>query len=409
MLRHPGTILCCLACSASILSAADDSSVWAPAAEVGGVPYQSVEELRSFYKLSTGVKTTRKGAVALSMGDLAVELGPGSREMRIGGVRLMLARPLQRDAAGNVLLSREDWVKWLDPILRPTYISGRAPVRTVVLDAAHGGHDVGTPSSYVNEAATTLQLATRLKEVLEKQGFQVVLTRSGDYFLSDRQRVEIANREPQAIFVSLHLNSGRTDYRGAQVYTTAPAAPGTTPTPGNAHDAAQAALAFALQSALVTIAGAPDAGCARAHYSLLSSITCPAVWVELGYATHPQEGPALASAAYQDTLVQALAQGIGTYAKVADPATRVPVQQAAPRVTTPTKPTQSEQQKQRTSTNRSGSSTTTRSTSTSRNTQRGSSSTQRSGSTPQRGSSSTQRGGSNKNTRPTTPASRTRR
>lgn len=370
-----------LHCLAAICLYAEDAA-WSPSAMVEGVAYRSVDELRGFYKLNPNAKATRKDAYALNLDDLKVEFGPGRRDLSIGGIRIELSHALQKDAQGNLLIARTDWIKWIDPIMRPTYISGRAAVRTVVIDPGHGGHDPGTPSQYVKEADATLQVALRLQEELTKQGFQVVLTRSGDYFLSDRQRVDIANAADSAIFISLHLNSGRSDYHGVQVYTAAPAEPGNSPAPSHAHDEAQSALAYALQSALVSGTGAADGGCSRAHYSLLSSISCPAVWVELGYATHAQEGASLASAAYRDALAQALAHGIATYAKVADPATGIPVQPkpvAAPKppparpVTTPTRQTT-----QRSSSGRSGS------------TSRGSSSSSRGSSSSSTRSSATQ-------------------
>lgn len=327
-------------------TAAQDAT-WSAGTEINGVRYHPIEELRSFYKLNAGTKTTRKGAYGFGDADVSLELGPGSRELSIGGVMLTLARPLQQDSAGNWLISREDWVKWVDPILRPTYIAGRTAVKTVIIDPGHGGHDAGVSSHAIPEADITLRIAHDLKEELEKQGLHVILTRSEDQFLSDQQRVATACSEQQAIFLSLHLNSGRSDFRGSSVYTVAPAEPGAAARPGNAYDASHAALAYALQNALIGSAGTADAGCHHAHFSLLSSITCPAVWVELGYATHAQEGEALTTDAYQRSLARALAQGIATYAHVADPATQIPVQTPPPRVpvkqsvSTPTKTTTS--------------------------------------------------------------------
>lgn len=330
MLRH--TLIAGLLTGLSLLptSRGDEPSTWQPGALVGGLPYHKAEELRSFYKLSTGVKNFRKGAYAIGNTDVSIELGPGARELSIGGIQIELSRPLHRDAAGAWLISREDWVANIDPILRPTYIPGREAVHTIVLDAGHGGHDKGEESAPASEAVLTLQIAHKLKAELEKAGYKVILTRSEDMFLSDQQRVEIANAAGAgSIFLSLHLNSGRSDFRGVSVYTLAP---GEDARPGHAHQQAHAALAYALQSALLARTGAVDKGCKKAHYSLLSSITSPAAWVELGYATHAQEGASLANPAYQETLVQALAQGIATYAHVADPATKIPVQTPPPHV-----------------------------------------------------------------------------
>lgn len=324
-------ITCCLILLPLITRA---TAAWSAGTEIDGAPYHTVEELRSFYKLNAGGKTTHKGAYGFGDADVNLELGPGARELRIGGVQIALARPLQRDTAGNLLISREDWVAWVDPILRPTYIAGRTAVKNVIIDPGHGGHDTGARAGGTDEAAITLQVAHKLKTELEKQGYQVSLTRAEDQYLSDRQRADATKGAQNAIFLSLHLNTGRSDYQGASVYTLAPAEPGTQPRPGNTSDPANAALAYALQTALTTGAGAADAGCHHTRFNLLSSVPCPAAWVELGYATNEAEGAALASDEYQNTLAHALAQGIAAYAHVANPATQIPVQAPRPHVTT---------------------------------------------------------------------------
>lgn len=341
-MRCSPLIRLCLTLGAALAGSgawAQQAADWAPAATYGGRAYQNVEELRSFYKLTTGMQPTRKGALAtMGLGDTRVELGPGRRSLSIGGMHIELAYPLMRDAAGQLLISREDWVSWVDPILRPTYIAGRTPIHQILLDPGHGGHDEGATAAGTRESEITLQVARRLKDDLEKQGYRVSLTRSGDYFLSDRQRVDTANNAEAPIFISLHLNTGRSDYRGSRVYTLAPPKPDAAPLPAHAQSGRNAALAYALQSALVHRAGAVDAGCHHAHFSLLSSITCPAAWVELGYATHEQEGAALTTPAYQEALAQALAQGIITFINATAPGTQIPTQAPPPKIVVNTPP-----------------------------------------------------------------------
>ena len=317
-------MLALLALPGSILAA--ESPAWEQQdSPVSGVPYHKVEDLRSFYKLTANSKSSRKGATSIGNADISLELGPGVRELSIGGLLVPLARPLQKDAEGRWLISREDWVCCIDPILRPTYITGREAVTTVILDPGHGGHDTGETTPHLRESDLTLKVAKMLKDELEKQGYKVILTRSEDNFVSDQQRVDTINSGGAgAILLSLHVNEGRSDFQGSSIYTLAP---GGDTRPGHAKQTAHTALAYALQSALVTQAGAADAGIRHVHYSLLSSVTCPAVWVELGYATHAQEGAALATPAYQESLVHALAKGISTYAHVANPATHIPVQE----------------------------------------------------------------------------------
>jgi N-acetylmuramoyl-L-alanine amidase len=81
-------------------------------------------------------------------------------------------------------------------------------VRRVVLDAGHGGENLGTASaSGLLEKNVTLDLAERARRLLVKHGFEVVLTRAGDDTLSLKQRATAANQTRGDIFVSIHLNS----------------------------------------------------------------------------------------------------------------------------------------------------------------------------------------------------------
>jgi len=87
--------------------------------------------------------------------------------------------------------------------------------------------------------------------------------------------------------------------------------------------AANAALAVALQAALVHKAQAKDGGCRRAQYSLLSSLNCPAALVELGYATNEAEAELLNADEYQSKLALALADGIAAFTAVMNPETQL--------------------------------------------------------------------------------------
>ena len=94
------------------------------------------------------------------------------------------------------------------------------PVQTVVLDAGHGGRDPGAIGvGGVREKDVTLSLAKALKPRLEKRGFKVVLTRSGDRSVSLEERTAIAEAARGDLFVSLHANaSRRRSLRGVETY-----------------------------------------------------------------------------------------------------------------------------------------------------------------------------------------------
>lgn len=108
------------------------------------------------------------------------------------------------------------------------------PVRLVVIDAGHGGEDcgaVGTTGVY--EKDLNMQISFEIGEALKSRGYTVIYTRSEDKLLytpsenikgirkiSDlKNRCKIANSYPEAMFISVHMNSySEAKYQGLQVY-----------------------------------------------------------------------------------------------------------------------------------------------------------------------------------------------
>ncbi len=305
--------------------AAANATSWV-STDINGTAYLPLENLRSFYKFTPLKRSPRsKASCIIGNKDIRIEFGPGVRECTIGGVQCMLIHPLVNDGAGDFLISRTDMVKLIDPILRPTYISGRRAVRTIIIDPGHGGHDAGTQTPHVREADCTQLVATKLRDELARRmpDVKIIFTHEQNQYRSEQQRVDHISGTEAPIFISLHLNCGRSDVQGIETYTATPAAPGEQPRPGNVYDTANAALSYALQSALLKGTSSKDGGCRRARYNLLNSVSCPAAMVEMGYATHEEEGKLLATAEYQTKLAQALAEGICNFARMANPATQL--------------------------------------------------------------------------------------
>lgn len=100
-------------------------------------------------------------------------------------------------------------------ILSPCHLSaqneGSFTVRTVVIDAGHGGHDPGTISSdgKVKEKSINLDVALKLGAKIKSAypGVKVIYTRSKDVFIPLAERAEIANRNRADLFISIHVNS----------------------------------------------------------------------------------------------------------------------------------------------------------------------------------------------------------
>jgi N-acetylmuramoyl-L-alanine amidase len=93
--------------------------------------------------------------------------------------------------------------------------------KTIVIDAGHGGHDPGALGGRSHEKDVTLAAAKALRARLESSGrFKVILTRDSDVYIPLEQRVKIARRANADLFISLHADSGGDPkVKGATVYT----------------------------------------------------------------------------------------------------------------------------------------------------------------------------------------------
>ena len=85
---------------------------------------------------------------------------------------------------------------------------GSRPVRRIAIDAGHGGKDPGAIGhGKLREKDVVLRVAKQLRAELSKRGFEVVMTRTGDRYLSLPQRTEVANRADADVFLSIHANA----------------------------------------------------------------------------------------------------------------------------------------------------------------------------------------------------------
>jgi N-acetylmuramoyl-L-alanine amidase len=83
------------------------------------------------------------------------------------------------------------------------------PLRTIIIDAGHGGHDAGAHGEYSNEKDICLAIETKLAELIRKEhpGVQVIRTRTTDDFVHLHKRADIANHNKGDLFLSIHVNA----------------------------------------------------------------------------------------------------------------------------------------------------------------------------------------------------------
>ncbi|AMR29622.1 N-acetylmuramoyl-L-alanine amidase [Hymenobacter psoromatis] len=103
----------------------------------------------------------------------------------------------------------------------PGYDRTRYRLRTVVLDAGHGGKDIGCNGADAHEATVALAIIKDLGHQIETNmpGVRVIYTRKTNVFIRLDERAAIANRNHADLFISVHCNAGPRGSRGTEVWT----------------------------------------------------------------------------------------------------------------------------------------------------------------------------------------------
>ena len=292
--------------------------------KVGHWDYLSVENIAQFYGFAGRAEPIEK-TVRLDNGRNQLEVTLDSREAIVNGVRNWLCFPvIEQD--GKYLVSRIDLAKTIEPQFRPHLISNIRSLKTVVIDAGHGGVEKGAASSYGNEKDFTLDVAQRLKRMLEAKGLRVVMTRQRDDLVPLPQRARIANATKDSIFVSIHFNATdrNSDATGFEIYSLTPrGAPSTQDNSlkarfgnmqaGSPVDAASLILSTSVYHSMLGYMPEFDRGVKRARFAVLRLTQIPAILVEGGFLTERDESRLIAKPAWREQLAQSIAVGIESY------------------------------------------------------------------------------------------------
>jgi N-acetylmuramoyl-L-alanine amidase len=226
---------------------------------------------------------------------------------------------------GQIFLHALDLQKNIEPLLQG--FNGVAKSnRAIVIDPAHGGLDSGTRSAADGrwEKEFTLDWAQRLAPLLERKGWRVFLTRTRDVDVSLPDRVAFSESRQADIFISLHFNSsgGGAEPAGLETYCLTPPGMPSSLTrgypddhlkvfPNNAFDAENLQLAMWMHRALLRTTGATDRGVRRARFqTVLRGQVCPAVLLEGGYLSNPEEARRIADPAYRQQLAEGVAKAL---------------------------------------------------------------------------------------------------
>src|SRR5262245_6516494 len=292
--------------------------------KVNGHDYLSIDNISKFYGLPAEVVPS--GArIQSETANRPLEFVSGSREAMINGARSWLCFPVI-DQDGKPLVSRTDVAKTIEPLVRPHRVPEVGKVQTVVLDPGHGGHDKGQVSRYGAEKDFALDVARKLRPILQGKGFRVIMTREGDYFVPLEVRAKIANSAPNSIFVSIHFNATNDDPNatGFEIFSFTPrGAPSTSDgnvtsrsfnmQPGSSVDARSMALSACIYHSVLGQLREYDRGIKHARFAVLRLTTVPAVLIECGFLTERGESKLISNKDWRAKLAGAIGIGIENY------------------------------------------------------------------------------------------------
>ena len=220
--------------------------------------------------------------------------------------------------------------------------------KIIVLDPGHGGDDVGALSQNkkLREKDIALSVSKKTASLLKERGYKVLLTRSNDRFIKLRSRTSFANDKGAHLFISIHANAAPNKEKaktmnGIETYFLSPSRSERSMNAANLENKADTdemnyftkvsflnflnrekiiasnKLAIDMQAALLKSVRASykvsDGGVREAPFWVLVGALMPAVLIEIGYISHPEESQKIANSKYQDHIAKGIADGVDEY------------------------------------------------------------------------------------------------
>ena len=175
--------------------------------------------------------------------------------------------------------------------------AGLSNFRTVVVDPGHGGYDHGAHAICgMDEKMLTLDVARRLKPLLQQRGYHVVMTRNSDIFIPLGVRTGISNAHPDAAFVSIHCNMApKRAANGVETYY---------------YNPRSAPFAANILSEIAGCYGSHSRGVKPCRYYVLHHNMRPATLIEIGFISNSWENGQLQNPAVRQRIAERIAAGI---------------------------------------------------------------------------------------------------
>ncbi|HBE80708.1 MAG TPA: hypothetical protein DDW65_23420 [Firmicutes bacterium] len=173
--------------------------------------------------------------------------------------------------------------------------------KTIVIDPGHGGIDNGAVGRQIREKDVNLEIAMRLKDLLEAVGADVILTRTDDYFVGLYERPYLANNLGAALFISVHTNNHPDlTVHGIEVFHF----------PG--RETSQM-LAQDILAKITQYTGLAGLGVKQDNFVVIREAQMPSILVEVGFLSNFQEESIIKTPEFKDNAAMGIYQGILDY------------------------------------------------------------------------------------------------
>ncbi|MFH1476222.1 MAG: N-acetylmuramoyl-L-alanine amidase [Verrucomicrobiota bacterium] len=249
-----------------------------------------------------------------------------TRKVEFNNILIWLNAPVTRHW-GAWTIRNIDVDKTILPLINPLGTLKSEGGQLVLLDPGHGGQDPGAIDLRrgLEEKRITLELAQRVRTILQKYNIDARLTRGGDQTIELDQRCLMANRLRADLFVSIHMNAAaNANSSGIETHILPPAGCPITASafvgsrdrvafPGNRHDGANLVLGYYLQRSMIKYTCLEDRGVRRSRFYVIRNVDCPAALVECGFISSRNDRIKIMTTAYRNNVARGIAEGIVTY------------------------------------------------------------------------------------------------
>jgi len=223
-------------------------------------------------------------------------------------------------------------------------------LKTIVLDAGHGGKDPGTHGKISKEKDVALSVVLKIGKFIKEKypDVRIIYTRQKDEFIELHERAAIANRNKADLFISVHCNSGPSHACGSETYAmglhtsegnlnvakrensvvlkeenylkkyegfdpSSPMAHIFFANIQNAYLDQSLSLASKIEKHFSSLDGKKSRGVKQAGFLVLWKTAMPAILIELGYLTHAKEEKSLSSKDGQEKLARSVLKAVSRY------------------------------------------------------------------------------------------------